>query len=400
MADFRTRGGASRGDTNMRVIAFLAYAMYFLTGISCIAVGSSLPHLAALYNISLDKVVLIQSAYALGRVLTVYISGRMVEKTGARSVLAIGTIFIGIFMAGLGASRNFYLSMVFAVIGGIGMGTQDTVCPVFLSMAYKNKYSSALSAGQGLFGLGSMSFPFIIGMMLRGKINFYYADYMTLAVPVVMLLLLPLANVPEHVQNKSGEQVEPLKTKNFKVAYIAVIVACAAYSAVVNTIGLYTTSLAESIGISSANAAFLLTIYNIGGVAGAFLFMPVLNKCSPVKVLIYNCVGSLVAIGVALMSASYAVYFLCFFIAGFLLVVLFSLIISIATRINYRHISRAGSAVAMSGGLFDILTPMITAVILRHGSVADTYIYCLIMLALTLGAAVVIRENIIHERNR
>ena len=41
-----------------KLIAFLAFAMYFLTGAACIVVGSSLPHLVKLYNMDLEKVVL------------------------------------------------------------------------------------------------------------------------------------------------------------------------------------------------------------------------------------------------------------------------------------------------------------------------------------------------------
>ena len=65
-----------------KMVAFLAFALYFLTGAACIVVGSSLSHLVKMYGIALDKVVLLGSAYALGRVLTVYFTGRMVEKFG------------------------------------------------------------------------------------------------------------------------------------------------------------------------------------------------------------------------------------------------------------------------------------------------------------------------------
>ena len=55
---------------NQKLIALLAFAMYFLTGAACIVVGSSLPHLVKLYGMELDKVVLLGSAYALGRLST------------------------------------------------------------------------------------------------------------------------------------------------------------------------------------------------------------------------------------------------------------------------------------------------------------------------------------------
>ena len=42
-----------------KMVAFLAFALYFLTGAACIVVGSSLSHLVKMYGIALDKVVLL-----------------------------------------------------------------------------------------------------------------------------------------------------------------------------------------------------------------------------------------------------------------------------------------------------------------------------------------------------
>ena len=67
-------------NTNYKLIAFLAFAMYFLTGAACMLVGSSLPQLVEMYGKPTETVVLLGSAYALGRVSTAYIMGRLVEK--------------------------------------------------------------------------------------------------------------------------------------------------------------------------------------------------------------------------------------------------------------------------------------------------------------------------------
>ena len=142
-----------------KMVAFLAFALYFLTGAACIVVGSSLSHLVKMYGIALDKVVLLGSAYALGRVLTVYFTGRMVEKFGPIKVLAVGTVLIGAFLIGIPTVPVYYAGLAFAFLGGTGMGTQDTVCPVLLSMAFHDTYAGAMSAGQAFFGLGNFTTP-------------------------------------------------------------------------------------------------------------------------------------------------------------------------------------------------------------------------------------------------
>lgn len=100
---------------NNRLIAFLALGMYFLTGAACVAVGSGLPHLVKAYDMNLDKVVLLGSAFAVGRVATVYITGRLVEKLGPLKVLAGGVLLNAAFLFGLGAVPNYYAGLVFAM---------------------------------------------------------------------------------------------------------------------------------------------------------------------------------------------------------------------------------------------------------------------------------------------
>lgn len=98
-----------------KLIGFLAFAMYFLTGATCVLVGSSLPQLVEMYGMTLEKVVLLGSAYALGRVLTVYITGRMTEKLGPIKVLAAGIILTASFLMGIPLIVNFYAG-IFTVV--------------------------------------------------------------------------------------------------------------------------------------------------------------------------------------------------------------------------------------------------------------------------------------------
>ncbi|MDD3140628.1 MAG: MFS transporter, partial [Lachnospiraceae bacterium] len=263
---------------SQKKIAFLAFAMYFLTGAACIVVGSSLPQLVKMYGMPLDQVVLLGSAYALGRVATVYITGRLAEKIGPMKVLAGGVILVTIFLLGLPTIVNYYLGLVFAFLGGAGMGAQDTVCPVLLSIAFKKNYEGSLSAGQALFGLGCFATPFLVGVMLSIEQPFYYSYYLLLVVPIMMLAVIPFTklDMKDHVENQK-ETVQPLYIKHKILAYGAILVVCAAYCAVVNAIGLYTSSYAENMGISAANSAFMLTVYNVGAVIGAFSFVLILK---------------------------------------------------------------------------------------------------------------------------
>lgn len=379
---------------NKRLIAFLAFAMYFLTGAACIVVGSGLPHLVKMYGMKLDQVVLLGSAYAVGRVLTVYTTGRLVESLGPIKVLAAGVGLLAVFLFGLPTIVNYYAGLCFAFLGGVGMGAQDTVCPVLLSVAFQKNYAGSLSAGQALFGLGSFTTPLLVGILLAGSGPFFFAYYILLIVPIVMLICMPFAklNMKEHAQEQQ-ENVKPLYVKHKLPAYGAILLICAAYSAVVNTLGLYLSSFAEGIGISQATSAFMLTVYNVGCVIGSFVFVLVLKKVKAQAVLLVNNFCALAAIVAAMAINTVEAYFTGMFIAGFFLGVLFSVIVAIATRIGYEHISVAGSLVATAGGLSDILTPVVTGFLVGKLGVRFSFKYAIIMIGVSIVAALILRLN-------
>lgn len=379
---------------NNVLTAFLAFGMYFLTGAACIVVGSSLTHLAEMYDMSLDKVVLLGSAYAFGRVLTVYGTGHLVEKIGTKKVLAIGVILIMAYLIGLPLVVNFYAGMFFACLGGIGMGAQDTVCPVLLSAVFKRNYAGSLSVGQAMFGLGSFATPFLIGILLTCNLPFYGAYYILLVIPILMLICIPFVRLQEHnTEEGKKEQVEPLYAKSKLIAWGALLILCAAYSAVVNTLGLYISSFAESIGISSANAAFMLTVYNVGSVIGSFVFVLILRKVKPQTVLIINNLFALAAVALVLGVDHTAALFSGFLCAGFFLGVLFSVIVTVATRIGYERISIASSIVATAGGGSDILTPIITGFLVGKMGIRISFYYTALMIMVSLVAAMLIKIN-------
>ena len=385
---------------NKKIIAFLAFAMYFLTGAACMLVGSSLPQLVEMYGKPTETVVLMGSAYALGRVTTAYIMGRMVEKFGPIKVLLCGIILVSAYFVGVPTIHVFFVGLISAFLGGAGMATQDTVCPVLLSTAFKENYAGSLSAGQALFGLGNFATPFIIGVLLSAGTDFYYGYYILLVFAIIMLACLPFAkiNMADHAEAKE-ESVKPLYAKNMSVVVAAAFIICVVYSATVNAIGLYTSSFALSIGVSEASSAFMLTAYNIGCTAGSFAFILILRKVEVRTVLIANNVMALLAIVLALLLNNVTMYFVLLFCAGFFLGVLFSVIVNIGTRIGYKRISVASSLIATASGFSDILTPIITGRAIAVFGIGFSYIYVILMIVLCIVAGVILKFNTTEERS-
>lgn len=379
---------------NSSLITILAFGLYFLVGAGALLVGSSLTQLIGVYGRTMDAVVLLGSSFAIGRVSTVGLTGRLVEKIGAKAVYAISVLATCVYFVGIPLFPNYYAGMAAAFLGGVGMGAEDAVCPLMLSISCRNNYAGALSAGQAFFCVGSFAMPFLIGVMLSERLPFYGAFYVLTAIALILLACLPFVKLEKQTKaaetREGQEQVKPLYTKKLWLAYAGALIGVACYSGAVNVLSLYTASFAQSMGISEANAAFLLTIYNVGGVIGSFAFTWILKRVKERIIVIVNSIVGMVALAAAIAFHRTEIYFISLFIAGTFLGVMFSLFVAITTRIGYKRISVASSYVAIAGGISDIMTPILSGALVGVFGVGCAFYYALATVVLMLESSILV----------
>ena len=377
---------------NSTLITILAFGLYFLVGAAALLVGSSLTQLIGVYGRTMDAVVLLGSSFAIGRVSTVGLTGRLVEKIGAKAVYAISVLMTCAYFVGVPLFPNYYAGMAAAFLGGVGMGAEDAVCPLMLSISCRNNYAGALSAGQAFFCVGSFAMPFLIGVMLSERLPFYGAFYVLTAIALILLACLPFVKLEKQTKTAETqeEQVKPLYTKKLWLAYAGALIGVACFSGAVNVLSLYTASFAQSMGISEANAAFMLTIYNIGGVIGSFAFTWILKKVKERTIVIINSVISMIALAAAILFHKTEIYFICLFITGTFLGVMFSLFVAITTRIGYKRISVASSYVAIAAGISDVMTPILSGALVGVFGVGSAFYYALATVVLMLASSILV----------
>ena len=377
---------------NSSLITILAFGLYFLVGAGALLVGSSLTQLIGVYGRTMDAVVLLGSSFAIGRVSTVGLTGRLVEKIGAKAVYAISVLATCVYFVGIPLFPNYYAGMAAAFLGGVGMGAEDAVCPLMLSISCRNNYAGALSAGQAFFCVGSFAMPFLIGVMLSERLPFYGAFYVLTAIALILLACLPFVKLEKQTKTAETqeEQVKPLYTKKLWLAYAGALIGVACFSGAVNVLSLYTASFAQSMGISEANAAFMLTIYNIGGVIGSFAFTWILKKMKERIIVIINSVISMIALAAAILFHKTEIYFICLFITGTFLGVMFSLFVAITTRIGYKRISVASSYVAIAAGISDVMTPILSGALVGVFGVGSAFYYALATAVLMLASSILV----------
>ena len=364
---------------NNRKLAYLAFALYLLSGVVCMFVGSTMTMLVDRYGYPLEKIVLFIGAFATGRTLSVYTMGILTRKDPMK-VLFRGTCLLMLYMLAAVLVPVYYVGLVCAFLGGIGMSAQDTICPLFLSRAYPESYSSSLSAGQALYGLGGFAVSALTGLMLHLNLPFYLAEIILAVIGVSIVVLIPFTRWDNIPAEEMQETVRPLYSNNNRLVLILLGVVCFAYCSSCNVLGSYMTSYIEELTGSRETGSFLLAVYNLVIVIGALFFIKILKKVSERTVLLANSVIITVALVIALWINTLGTYYVCFPLIGFFLGVLFTIIIAIGTRLEYRNISVASALIATIGSCGDIFTPFATSRLISANGVKSVFYYLVIVM--------------------
>jgi len=358
---------------------YLAYAMYFITGVVCMQVGSNMSGMIELYQKPVETIALITSAFAAGRTLSVSIIGKLSERKDPLKILFIGTIFVLMYLFGI-IIPAYDLALLFAFLGGIGMSCQDVLCPILLSNVNAKNYSSALSAGQALFGLGGFSISLLTGYMFRLGKPFYYSNLILSFAGLSMLILIPFSHFNKKDNSEHEETVKPIYTSHLKTVMILLGLICFLYCMVCVCIGTYLTTYLESLGLNSSVSSYLLALYNLFSVGGSLAFAFILRKVSERAVLFINPVLTLFFLFLLLVSKNLYLYILLISLCGFFFGVLFGIILAVATRVDRSHIGKVGANMALCGSLGDILAPMINGSLFVQGGASLVFVFAIILL--------------------
>ncbi len=371
---------------------FESYALYLLTGAACVCLGSSLPSLIQHYGISLAKAAALVSAMAVGRVSTVFFSGMLTEKLGNRFSLTSGVVLLSLYLSFIPNTKNYFLAIVLSALAGVGQGLQDSVCPVILSNAFPNHYASAVSAGQAFFAAGCFLPPLIMSFLLATGNSWKIMYYCFVVLAVIMLILSPFVKTaaPAVKMNKEPARKKQLSKSRFLIFLLFGIITFG-YCAVTNTFHTYTSSYLMSFGIKESVSVSVLTLFSVGGMAGAIVFIAILKKLHTTTVLWMNTSIGLVCVIIAILLKSELAFFICFSITGFFYGVLFSVLVTLSTELMPDHTGIAAALVGFIGGSADIMSPLITGAFVNSFGVSSTFLYILVMAAVTAGTAIVLR---------
>ena len=126
-----------------------------------------LPAIKDNLGLSYAEVGLIKSAHSGASGILQVPAGFLAERFGEFWMLVGGNIWASAGLIGMGMSNGFWLLFIFAIIGGLGGGTQHPLASSMVSRAYNESGRSAAVGTVNFSGdLGKMLAPALVGVLL------------------------------------------------------------------------------------------------------------------------------------------------------------------------------------------------------------------------------------------
>ncbi|MFL5806944.1 MAG: MFS transporter [Roseiflexaceae bacterium] len=378
-----------RGMMVASCISFVA-----LGGITA-ALGPALPDLAANTGSSLAAVGAVITALFVGSLIALIVAGPLNDRIGQRPVLLAGVALLALGTFGVAASHWLPLTLLCAVVAGLGHGAIDVSTNVLIAEVFAARSAAALNLLNVFFGLGAVAGPALASLTLRAWGSALPALWASAGLMLLQAPLIPLlADTPRapphpatHTRATRAMHASPLRSPLLWAIGALVLV----YVGVENGISGWTTVyLTRTTALDQATAALVTSGFWLaltgGRVAGAIIGA----RLAPNTLLLFMLSGGLA--GGALLAASTSSASLtvaAVLLLGFCLGPIFPTALAIATASFRQAPGTAASMVVALGSVGGTLLPWLQGVVLeRAGPAASVLLVAactLAMLGLQLG---------------
>ena len=364
----------SRENTNRPTglgAAMLSYVCTILLGSFVIIINATLVPISETYAVSLPRAGLLISCLGIGRILSQGAGGMLTDRLGRKIIFLLGQCIMLVFFLSLPFSRSFPLSVALCIFAGVGYGMLNTssMAVIFDAFAPSGRNAIAQSGVQLMFATGGILTPLIANILLSRNVYWGNLYWFWAAYTVVMIVITILMKFPPPFKRKaieSGFQIEPKLTKD---GILLCLVLFCVYSCGIASTTWLPTLATKSLGFEATQSVLLLSIYNVGCVAGTLVFMQLLKKRHGLIFLIVNPIIAISGLALCIFTRNSAVFMAGAFLAGSVIPVYFNLCIGLGGELFGTRAGTITGMIATSSSISTLAIPALTGWILEKSSV-------------------------------
>ena len=349
------KGSAPLTERRYAVPFVLITSLFFLWGFARAILDVLNKHFQTSLHISITQSSLVQVTTYLGYFLMAIPAGLLINRVGYKRGVITGLLLyaVGAFIfvpAAWDGSFGGYLAALFVIACGL-VFLETAANPYATELGPRQPASSRLNLAQSFNGMGSALAPIVVGgLLFSGSGADVSVPYVVMGVVVLAAaLIFSRSQLPE-IQREGGEEIEAegvrrsgwanirqlLGNRTFLFGLLALL----AYEVSEISINSYFINFTTGMGwLTAANASYILGLSLFIFMGGRFVGSWVMRRVAACRVLLWCACGSVLCIGLLLLTALYNFSILNFQISILLLVanyffeaIMFPTIFSLALR--------------------------------------------------------------------
>lgn len=194
-----------------RPLCLSMYLNYFVHGIGVLILAQNMDALASRWG-SIADVAWVISMLGIGRLIVLFVSGKLSDKYGRKPFVLLGMITYIIFFVGILLSPTSIVACVFGILAGIANSFLDAGTYPALIEAYPESASTATVLLKAFISAGQFLLPLFIGILITT--NAWYgwsfivaAVIMAVNIPVILKMSFPSMNPAQEASENGNEAV-------------------------------------------------------------------------------------------------------------------------------------------------------------------------------------------------
>lgn len=309
-----------------RPLCLSLYMNYFVHGIGVIILAQNMDSLAARWG-SIADVMWVISMLGIGRLLVLFVSGKLSDKYGRKPFVLLGMITYIAFFLGILISPSAMVACIFGILAGIANSFMDAGTYPALIESYPESASTATVLLKAFISAGQFLLPLFIGLLIAA--NAWYgwsfivaAAIMLLNIPILMKMSFPSMNPVKEEKREDGESTTSSawtpKSKWYLEGICFVLygyISQATFYLISQWLTKYGVAVAQ---MSDMAARSLMSYYSVGSLACVFFTAFITKKgVRPITLLVAYTLISTLSIGALYFIPSGSLAPILSFIVGF-----------------------------------------------------------------------------------
>ena len=287
-----------------RPLCLSLYLNYFVHGIGVLILAQNMDSLAARWG-SLADVMSVIGMLGIGRLIVLFVSGKLSDKYGRKPFVILGMITYIAFFLGILVSPTTAVACVFGILAGIANSFLDAGTYPALIESYPESASTVTVLLKAFISAGQFLLPLFIGVLVM--MNAWYGWSFIVAAVILALNFVIMLKMGFPVMNRVGNSdkndaseapVEAPKSKWYLEGICFVLygyISQATFYLISQWLTKYGVAVAQMPDLAARS---LMSYYSIGSLACVFFTAFITKKgVRPITLLVVYTLISTLAIG-------------------------------------------------------------------------------------------------------